>query len=195
MRFLLIIIFLTGCASQPSSGLGGKQGTPFPGFESDSENSGYIYVYRPEKFFWFKAYPNVSVNGEVVGELRNGTYIVVSVPEGEHSVTVHRNGYWGVPDSQIKLFVKNGDSAFVEVQPHMESLLQVILVAASAGLMAETTGVGVLRESDFEGAASSTAEEKKEENMEPIFQKLLRSNKYHITIKASGTSAEQSPLL
>ena len=82
MRILLLVILLSGCASTPGSGFGGQAGTPFVGFELLRPNYAHIYIYRPSKLFWLKAYPNVSLDKESVGELRNGTYIVAEVPPG-----------------------------------------------------------------------------------------------------------------
>ena len=64
------------------AGLGGQKGSAFEGLETVVAGEGQIYIYRPYKMFWLKAYPNVVVNGKLVGELRNGTYVVVNVSPG-----------------------------------------------------------------------------------------------------------------
>ncbi len=53
--------------------------------------------------FWFKAYPNISINDQPAGELRNGTYIVSEVPPGTHLLVVHQNEFWAIPDMATEL--------------------------------------------------------------------------------------------
>ena len=110
MRLIIFLtLFLTGCAGV---GYGGKQGSPFVSLDPIKDGWGQIYIYRPYQKFWLLAYPNISVNGEIVGELRNGTYISIDVPPGEHDLEVIKNSYWAI-QMFSKVSVQSGQRVFI----------------------------------------------------------------------------------
>jgi len=118
--FLLLLALLSGCVG---AGLGGQKGSAFEGLETVVAGEGQIYIYRPYKMFWLKAYPNVVVNGKLVGELRNGTYVVVNVSPGIHEITLPENGFWGIPDMTTKIDVGDGERIFLRVGAKLDSVM------------------------------------------------------------------------
>ena len=121
MRILasfLLLTLLSGCI-----GLGGQKGSLFKEFEAPRAGTGQIYIYRPYKLFWLKAYPNVMINEVLVGELRNGTYVVVNIPPGNHEITLPSNSFWAIPDMTAKLKIEAGERIFLRVGARLDHVL------------------------------------------------------------------------
>lgn len=116
---LLSALLLTGCTG---TGFGGQRGQPFAGLESLNATNGQIYVYRPYKKFWLKAYPNISVDAEIAGELRNGTYVVIELPPRKYNLAILQNEYWAIPDMTTEIEVKAGERLFYRVAAIWEDM-------------------------------------------------------------------------
>ena len=155
--FCLLLTLLTGCTA---TGLGGQKGSLFTGFEPVEDGAGQIYIYRPYKTFWLKAYPNVIINDELVGELRNGTYIVVNVPSGNHKIILPSNNFWAIPSMSTELEVEKGQRIFLRVGAKLDSVLPIYL--GSFGVVSMT--------------ASAAMVHIKEDVASLEISKLLRSN-------------------
>jgi hypothetical protein len=78
--------------------------------------NGTIYFLRPTPVMGWATKPDIKVDGRLVGELSVGSYLVVSCPHGQHSLSVRGGGLEGGFETQLQ--VESGKSYFIEVGPN-----------------------------------------------------------------------------
>lgn len=105
MKYILICMSFIGLASCTSNGsfdsclranqflfggLGGQCQAKGPVFAINDvpEDSSLLYIYRPRSFIANASLPAIQVDGNNVGQLKNGGFFEISVTPGEHSVGV-----------------------------------------------------------------------------------------------------------
>lgn len=79
--------------------------------ESVSSTSSHVYIFRESEFFQSGSYPGIKIDGEKVGALRNGGYIVAKVDPGPHRILVD----WGGPPTRFKISTEGGKRHYVRV--------------------------------------------------------------------------------
>jgi hypothetical protein len=105
---MLVGIGVLGCAASAS-------GPGYPGVRPVTTEGYRIVIYRPSTFVNKAAYPNVYVDGELKGTLRNGGYLELDVPPGAHKIKLQRRMTWDgsqefdvVADSKTTVFYRLG---------------------------------------------------------------------------------------
>lgn len=104
---VLIFTLIVGCAAAPG-----------PNFEPlvDKPNEAVLYVYRPSKMRGSGTYPHIYVDGIEKSPLKNGGYIALYLPPGEHVIlSKGKDWKWDLPDSSVKLTVTSGETYFVKL--------------------------------------------------------------------------------
>lgn len=77
LSYIFALVMLSGCAAT---------GAPFALEQEVSKNKATIYIYRPEIAVNCCVAPNISINNENIGQLKNGGYLSAIVSPG--SITV-----------------------------------------------------------------------------------------------------------
>jgi len=89
-----------------------------PTGNAPAAGSGIIYIYRPLGTVATRGEPPfVSVGGKSYGRMRSGSYIAVTVPEGEVTVAVQQSLFMLVPTipRSVSVEVVAGGSSYVRV--------------------------------------------------------------------------------
>jgi len=110
---LLILTFispslLSGCAAT---------GQNFSGFQSQSDNSAVIVIYRPDLFRAGGQSVIVSVDSKEVGILRNAGWLSVPTTQGEHSIKLDERFRLWQKETVLKVETKQSESIALRVLP------------------------------------------------------------------------------
>lgn len=105
---LLSSFFLGGCAAT---------GQSFSGFQSQSDNSAVIVIYRPDLFRAGGQSVRVSVDNKEVGVLRNAGWLSVPTTQGEHSIKLDERFRLWQKETVLKIETKQGESIALRVLP------------------------------------------------------------------------------
>ena len=97
---------LTGCAAT---------GKSFSGFQSPSEKSAVIVVYRPDLFRAEGQSVRVSIDNNEVGVLRNAGWLSIHTTHGEHSVTLDERFTFWQKDTVLKVETQQGEPIALRV--------------------------------------------------------------------------------
>ena len=108
---VIIIAWLTGCANSDYF-----EATPL----ADKGNS-MVYLYRPAatkpgKKPLVTSYPEILVDGQSKGMLKNNDYLAIELPPGEHefiATGLTRDARWEPEDRSYKLTTKADESYFM----------------------------------------------------------------------------------
>lgn len=119
MRWIAIIFIfnLVGC-----TGFGGSTGQKFVNLEPVGENYGHIYLYRPSSFIMSLAYPTITIDGEPVESVRNGSYIIYEVAPGSYNFKIASNSFWAVKTIEKEIEVPEKSRKFLRVKAELEEL-------------------------------------------------------------------------
>jgi len=133
---LLFAIIESGCATGPK----------FTAPKSPSAETGLVYVFRPSAPP-LALKPTILVDGQQVAELTNKGYFDLDLKPGMHSFKADWSWSSGVPDGEILLEVKGGQTYYVVVNSSMHTtglvasgitVVPVLRFEGGIGLMDET---------------------------------------------------------
>lgn len=107
-----VLALLHGC---------GATGARFQALQSPPADAALVYLYRPSNLGGYGAFPTVHIGGKPVGELKDGGYLLVTLPPGEHALTLPRSGLWPYDGKEIPLRVAAGRRYFFRLMTTVES--------------------------------------------------------------------------
>lgn len=99
----LVAACIAGCAAP---------GAPFAGLDAVASDKGNLYLYRKPALYAFGAKYKVTADGAVVGELSNGSYLLLPLAPGKHSLSVDEGGF--ARPKSFEVDVQPGRNYFVE---------------------------------------------------------------------------------
>ncbi|MDQ6989343.1 MAG: DUF2846 domain-containing protein [Mariprofundaceae bacterium] len=103
----IVLAMLGGC---------GAGGAKFSGLEQIADNSAQVYIYRPSSFIQSANYPDLALDGQEIGQLKNGGYLRFTVPAGEHNLSVTGNVMmWIHRDRNVPLKLEAGKTYFYKL--------------------------------------------------------------------------------
>ena len=105
------------CAGLGACAAGGR---PFVKAEPPAANEARVYVYRPAHLQQSGTYPTVSLDGKPVGGLKNGGFLALSMPAGDHVFTFD-GGFlqWGHRARDYQFTVAGGAVHYYKLDPSM----------------------------------------------------------------------------
>ena len=106
---LLCLLVLAGCSAQ---------GAQFNTLPTLGQGEAMITVYRPSAFGLSGAWPDIHVDGQKRGELKNGGYLLLRVPPGGHLVEMKGPiTRWDIRAETLscKPDIKAGETAFIKM--------------------------------------------------------------------------------
>jgi len=98
--------------------------------ETESDN-GTLILYRPFRFANLAGSPNVKVNEELIGELRNNRYIELSMRPGEYVITPIRDAWWNIECGSIKVIVAAKSRTYLRMDSS-SAISDVVIVNGAA---------------------------------------------------------------
>jgi hypothetical protein len=99
----LVAAGIAGCAAP---------GTPFASLEPVAADKGHLYLYRKPALYAFGAKYKVTADGAQIGELSNGSYLLLPLAPGKHRLSVHEGGL--LRPKSFEVDVQAGQNYFVE---------------------------------------------------------------------------------
>lgn len=123
-------------------------GNKFAGFESVSEAQATIYVLRTEGGAAFRAidssttgsYPEIMVNGQPIGLLKRGGYLMTNVAPGKVTVATIPGFNWSLGKQSVDLDAKGGERYFIQLNTAFSPI-----VPAGKPLYTRVVGVSFLQ--------------------------------------------------
>ncbi len=110
-QMTLVSVFVLALSSCAASG---------PAFtkvaKPDDKNSG-VYVYRLSRFYASGAMPPIYLDGQSMGDLKNGGYLFAKVAPGPHVLQIGVEGdtaWWSAPVMQFKFESTAGKNEYFE---------------------------------------------------------------------------------
>ena len=117
-RFLLVSLALASAGLQGCA----APGPAFSSLEPVAAGKGHLYLYRKSGVYAPAAkYKVHSKDGGLVGELYNGSYLLLPLSPGRHQFTVDERGFAGPKSFDID--VQAGKSYFVEYDSGLGMIL------------------------------------------------------------------------
>lgn len=114
-RNLLIIAALalmTGC---------GAGGAKFSGLEKPTDNLAQVYIYRPSAFVQSGNFPDMALDNQEIGQLKNGGFLKFKAPAGKHSLSITGNVMqWIHKDATATLTFEAGKTYFYKLTVSMD---------------------------------------------------------------------------
>ena len=105
------IALLSGC---------GAGGAKFSGLEKPSHDMAQVYIYRPSAFVQSGNFPDLALDGNPVGQLKNGGFIKFSAPAGDHTLNITGNVLqWIHRDANMPLKLEAGKTHFYKLTVSM----------------------------------------------------------------------------
>lgn len=108
LGLILSLSLFTGCAAT---------GQSFSGFQSISDKSAVIVIYRPDLFRAGGQSVKVSVDNKEVGVLRNAGWLSFPTTDGEHSITLDERFRLWQKGTVLKVEAKQGEQIALRVLP------------------------------------------------------------------------------
>lgn len=135
-----ILLFQSGCAAWVASG---RQFEPLP----VSTAKATVYVYRPEHFFFAGRVPNLFIDGNDVGSLRDSGYLALEVTPGQRRFTLAAEGggrsiWWPVQSLSVNLQAKAGQQHYLRLGISRDGFIYTPVFWASM----DNYSFGVVRE-------------------------------------------------
>lgn len=107
------LALLHGCAAT---------GARFQALQAPKDGQALVYLYRPATFAGSGAFPTVHIGGKPVGPLKHGGYLVVTLPPGEHALTMPRSQWeWPYDATDIRLRVVGGQRHFFRLETVLQA--------------------------------------------------------------------------
>ncbi|MDI1337972.1 MAG: PEGA domain-containing protein [Lacunisphaera sp.] len=75
---------------------------------------GTLVLYRESHFTGGGSSPDIKIDGQLVGELGNGTWFAIELPIGEHEIGLKS---WGISEVGSQVQVQTGKTAYIAVAP------------------------------------------------------------------------------
>jgi len=122
---ILPAILLIGCNAR------GPEFSAMPYVRADEAA---ILVYRPASVVLAAAWPDIYLNGNQRGQLKNGGYLVLRVPPGRHLVQAKGSAFtWSahVDDLSWMVTAHPGQSHFIRLTVRAEALLPMAALSAA----------------------------------------------------------------
>jgi hypothetical protein len=132
---VLVAAAVGGCAAP---------GAPFASLEPVAAGKGHLYVYRKPALYAFGAKYHVTADGAKVGDLSNGSYLLLPLEPGKHRLAVDEGGFQRPKSFDVD--VQAGQNYFVEYDSSKGLLLGWGLLSGSkahseAEAMADLNGL------------------------------------------------------
>ena len=107
--FVLLLALLAGCSA------GGKQ---FSGLEKPNFSYAQVYIYRPSALQQSGIFPDLKLDSEFFGKLKNGGYLSIKVEPGKHKLAVAGNYLqWNYLPRTFDVSFEGGKTYFYRLQP------------------------------------------------------------------------------
>lgn len=104
---LSLLLFLSGCSAS---------GPRYQSTQLTSQSNGLIYIYRPAQFVNGGGYPEILINNESIGPLKNGGYLYAEVSPGRYHVRSKGNVmHWLLPDQSTVIDVRSGETVYLRL--------------------------------------------------------------------------------
>lgn len=125
MRFLTLILMLlvSACATGPRFS-----------YSAPSTTESKIYLYRTYRFAGSAASPNIYLDGQLVGKLPAGGYVLMPVTPGGHEVTIGRLGRdkpnWSPKNVIFQLQVAPESEYFLRMVTDLSGVFPIVIPVA-----------------------------------------------------------------
>ncbi len=85
--------------------------------EATLANDGYakIFVYRPSRFANSAGYPQITLDGETKGGLKNGGFLIIKATPGTHTLIQEHSWKWDIRANPVVLNVQENHKYFVKL--------------------------------------------------------------------------------
>ena len=118
MKFLMRGLLITAALAFLSSC--GAGGAKFSGLEKPKESMAQVYIYRPSAFVQSGNFPDVALDGNEIGQLKNGGFLHFNAPAGKHTINLSGNVMqWIHKDANIPVTLKAGETNFYKLTVSM----------------------------------------------------------------------------
>lgn len=130
-RRLVLTLTFAAAAAAALQGCATATGAPFATLEAVPAGQANLYLYRqPALYASGQPFKVRAADGKLVGELFNGSYMLLSLAPGKHSFTVDEGGFAGPKKFEVN--AKAGGNYFVEYDASKGLLLGWGLLSDSA---------------------------------------------------------------
>ena len=133
--FILIIMILVGCATQP---VPVDMATQVPEdriisseFLSESESSGRVVIIKDSGLMGLGCTTRVSADKKIIADIGHGEKIVLHLRPGRHTLKVWPNGICGGVYAQEKIRVKSGQELVCRIGYNVEGRFYIAQEAGS----------------------------------------------------------------
>ena len=106
---LALMIFLEAC---------GAYGKRFTNLDLVEDKKGVLYIYRPTRLLHGGTWPTINIDGQKVGSLKNGGYLVKEISPGKHVVEITGNifiGGWMHRSFEVPIDIDAGEYSFLRI--------------------------------------------------------------------------------
>ncbi len=121
---ILTFVLLSGCSAN---------GPTFQNLAVPTQNKSIVYFYRQAAFYGAANCPNLIINGNKIGCLKNGGFLQIELEQGEHTVLFDKGTWEPDKDLRTNFSVESGKVYFYEYGQVMTGMFATASVVSISG--------------------------------------------------------------